>query len=493
MLPCVGSRGIGSDPTHTNSQMRVLDEGVQTSSSHKAHRNAPPAVGDRRRDVLENGPTNVPSVTSRVMAGFMGWRLLLGVVLLVACTSTGSNSSPNDVTLPNIVTTSDAATSSTVATTTPVTIPPTPPPTEPPTTLPPTTTTTPPPTIDQLAAAVVQVGMWEPQASRYCKFGSGTLIHSGNVILTNYHVIDLSKGDCEADSKIAVLVEPDLHEVAHFAGYATVIASDATLDLAVLAASPSPGARGTFDGLPVATVGSSADLAPPATLTVVGFQAIGGNTKSVTSGPVAGFRPDDAVPGATWLKVETTASFGNSGGAAYDSTGHLVGIPTRVANDEGGNISLVRPIDEAAPLIQQAIATFEAEPTTTVAPPIPPTTAPPTTPVPTTTVPAPPVIPQVAGYSLKRYDAGIGNVIVSTGKVTGTPIDDVHSMPAGTGQACIFWSATNIPNDTQYQVFWNVNGTKYDAQPNGSWKGGTSQVNWCRPAVPTGLPPGHHS
>jgi S1-C subfamily serine protease len=432
-----------------------------------------------------------------VIAAVMGWRVPVGVVLLAACTSTGSNASPDDITLPPIAVTSVAATGSTVATTESATIPPTPPLTEPPTTLPPTTTTTAPPTIDQLAAAVVQVKIWQPQAETYCWYGSGTLIHSGNVILTNYHVIDLNEGDCEADAEIAIFVEPDLHEVPHFAGYARAIASDPALDVAVLAASPEPGARGTFDGLPVATVGSSANLAPPATLTVVGFQAIGGATKSVTSGPVAGFRPDDDVPGATWLKVATTASFGNSGGAAYDSTGHLVGIPTRVATDEGGNISLVRPIDEAAPLIQRAIATFEAASTTTVAPPttppIPPTTASPTTLVPVTTVPAPPVIPQVAGYALKRYDAGIGNVIVSTGKVTGAPIDDVHSMPAGTGQACIFWSATNIPNGTQYQVFWNVNGTKFSAEPNGNWKGGASQVNWCRPAVPTGLPSGHHS
>jgi S1-C subfamily serine protease len=432
-------------------------------------------------------------VTSRVIAGVEGWRVLVGGVLLAACTSTGSNSSPVDSTLPSVTVTSGAAAQSTVATTEPATSPPTPPPTEPPTTLPPTTTTTAPPTIDELAAAVVQVKIWQPQAESYCWYGSGTLIHSGNVILTNYHVIDLNEGECAADAEIAIFVEPDLHEVPHFAGYATVIASDPALDVAVLVASPEPGARGTFDGLPVATVGSSANLAPPAMLTVVGFQAIGGATKSVTSGPVAGFRPDDDVPGATWLKVATTASFGNSGGAAYDSTGRLVGIPTRVAIDEGGNISLVRPIDEAAPLIQRAVATFEAESTTTVAPTTAPTTASPTTLVPVTTVPAPPVIPQVAGYSLKLYDAGISNVIVSTGKVTGAPIDDVHSMPPGTGQACIFWTAANIPNGTQYQVFWNVNGTKFDAEPNGSWKGGTSQVNWCRPAVPTGLPSGHHS
>jgi len=63
-------------------------------------------------------------------------------------------------------------------------------------------------------------------------------------------------------------------------------------------------------------------------ITIIGFPEKGGTTVTVNSGMVEG---KDVL--ANWIKTDARMIRGNSGGAAVNSEGKLVGIPTKVVTD----------------------------------------------------------------------------------------------------------------------------------------------------------------
>jgi S1-C subfamily serine protease len=78
---------------------------------------------------------------------------------------------------------------------------------------------------------------------------------------------------------------------------------------------------------------------------------------------VSGFEADRAVGRHAWIKTDTSIAPGNSGGAAFDAGGSLIGVPTAgvTSTDCHGNscatvgsINLVRPIDFAKDLVRRA-------------------------------------------------------------------------------------------------------------------------------------------
>jgi hypothetical protein len=75
-------------------------------------------------------------------------------------------------------------------------------------------------------------------------------------------------------------------------------------------------------------------------LVIGGFPGVGGDTLTVTTGTVAGFELGDLL-----IKVDAAIFHGNSGGAALDSRGRLIGIPTSIAADEGGALGYLISAD----------------------------------------------------------------------------------------------------------------------------------------------------
>jgi len=92
-----------------------------------------------------------------------------------------------------------------------------------------------------------------------------------------------------------------------------------------------------------------------AQLDILGYPAIGGETITLTTGRVSGFLSQDGVEERrAWVKTDATAAPGNSGGAALDENGNLVGVPTRANTDVGGSINRVRPVNLAEDVIARA-------------------------------------------------------------------------------------------------------------------------------------------
>ena len=180
--------------------------------------------------------------------------------------------------------------------------------------------------------------------------GSGTLITSTGLILTNAHVVARGKSPA-ALIEVRVTDAPD--RIARPAYLAKVVRFDAAHDLAAvqvvanLSGEPVAGLA-----LPAVRVGSSLDLVPGDSVSILGYPAIGGRTLTFTAGQVSGFVGRDfQTAGRDFIKTDAKVSSGASGGAALDDDGRLIGIPSSIVFDPSGapqeSQNYLRPIELA--------------------------------------------------------------------------------------------------------------------------------------------------
>ena len=234
----------------------------------------------------------------------------------------------------------------------------------------------------QIFGVTIQGGSIKPMY-----VGSGSIISSDGLILTNAHVASpAAKGDPQDEPDalvIGILKSEDQPPV--YSYRAEVKAVDGYMDLAVIqinqtlkGESLDPSAL----NLPYVPLGNSDDLHVGDPINIFGFPAIGGNTITFTSGNVAGFTAEDQLGDRAWIKTDATISGGNSGGMSTNAQGQLIGVPTiaasgadteatdcRVIQDTngdgainnqdtcipiGGFINALRPVNLAAPLIKAA-------------------------------------------------------------------------------------------------------------------------------------------
>jgi len=157
--------------------------------------------------------------------------------------------------------------------------------------------------------------------------GSGVVISTDGLVLTNAHVVDGAR---------RISVHSDTGT-----GYdARVMAVERDLDLAVLKIE---GAR----RLTPATIGDSDDLMLGETVIAIGNPL--GLGLTVSTGVVASVRRDlEIKPGISQSFVQTDAAInpGNSGGALVDINGELIGINTAIRADAEG-IGFAIPVNRA--------------------------------------------------------------------------------------------------------------------------------------------------
>ncbi len=166
--------------------------------------------------------------------------------------------------------------------------------------------------------------------------GSGFLVRSDGVILTNAHVVD---GSSEVKVKLT-----DRREFP-----AKVIGMDKTTDVAVL--------KIDAKSLPTVKIGD-----PSGTRVGQWVLAIGspfGFENSATAGIVSGKSrtlPDEGyVP---FLQTDVAVNPGNSGGPLFDTAGAVIGINSQIYSESGGymGLSFAIPIDVAMKVEHQLLA-----------------------------------------------------------------------------------------------------------------------------------------
>jgi len=314
------------------------------------------------------------------------------------------------------------------------------------------------------------------------------------LILTNAHVV-MSDPTC-GYSKLGVEITtrtdalPELRYIAEVAGY------DPALDLAtVRIVTDIDGNPVDITDLPFLGLGDSEALEVGDKITMVGYPAIGGITVTVTEGIISGFAGEPGVAGnRAWIKTDATISGGNSGGAATDSSGRLIGVPTtagisgeltvdcRVLEDTnndgvvddsdtcvpiGGFLNGLRPIKLAADVIAAAkngdvSNEWKSQPSADPA------------------------------SVLDTADAY--NVVFSPDVLPDdTPSEVVLTAPGSATQLCAFWEYVGMADGVSYDAVWLIDGTVNEnvSYFDTSWAGGVEGSWWACMTNPDGL--GSHS
>jgi putative serine protease PepD len=204
--------------------------------------------------------------------------------------------------------------------------------------------------------------------------GSGTVIDSTGLILTNAHVAKpTAKGLAGGDipdhdpSALHVAFAKDDNTPAVAKYRATPLVSDGYLDLSVIKIDAN--ADGTPLGggklaLPEAVpIGNSDALQTGDHITALGYPALTGDQhiggpRTVTSGDVSAFKRDYGTNTERfWIDTTERIAHGNSGGASINTAGELVAVNTRFRKgqeNEPAASYLVRPIALAADVIKVA-------------------------------------------------------------------------------------------------------------------------------------------
>lgn len=205
---------------------------------------------------------------------------------------------------------------------------------------------------EKLARSVVLI---EARGSRCEWIGSGSIVGDGSYVLTNQHV----SGDGECDL-IIWLTDSTADAPSNYLR-GEVVVSDAERDLAVVRMLDSSG-QPFVDSSRVPMTLSVSVPKLGEKITILGYPGLGGETITLTSGDFSGV---DKSENFDYYKTTANMNPGVSGGAALNSEGELVGIPTAgrgaeiacedkadcVAN--GSTIGLLRPAGLAKEILDR--------------------------------------------------------------------------------------------------------------------------------------------
>ena len=170
--------------------------------------------------------------------------------------------------------------------------------------------------------------------------GSGFIVSQDGIILTNAHVV--------RDAKEVTVKLTDRREF-----QAKVLGFDARTDVAVL--------KIDAKGLPVAPIGSTADLRVGEWVLAIGSPY--GFENTVTVGVVSAkgrVLPDERyVP---FIQTDVAVNPGNSGGPLFNTRGEVIGINSQIYSQTGGyqGLSFAIPIDIANRVKDQIVASGRA-------------------------------------------------------------------------------------------------------------------------------------
>jgi serine protease Do len=181
-----------------------------------------------------------------------------------------------------------------------------------------------------------------PQAQPMRGEGSGFIVRSDGVILTNAHVV--------ADADQVTVKLTDRREFS-----AKVIGVDKRTDVAVI--------KIDAKNLPIVSVGDDADLKVGQWVVAIGspFGFENSVTQGIVSAKARSLGPEDSsVP---FIQTDVAVNPGNSGGPLFDLQGRVVGINSQIYSRSGGfqGLSFAIPISLAMNIEDQLLTHGKAE------------------------------------------------------------------------------------------------------------------------------------
>lgn len=222
--------------------------------------------------------------------------------------------------------------------------------------------------LDVVRPSVVRLTMVDAKGQKI-GVGSGTIVSSDGLILTNAHVgapdapglsAQYGAGSKEEPiSHVIVGITTEADKPAQDTYRAKALVADGYVDLAVLKieakadGQPLPGAL----NLPALPLAPDDSMQTGDELTVLGFPGIAeSDAITVTKGVMNAYVKDPHLNSdRAFLESGAEIRHGNSGGTAVDGQGRLVGVPTRLKDNTLGDQSKrARPVKFARPLIDIA-------------------------------------------------------------------------------------------------------------------------------------------
>jgi serine protease Do len=181
-------------------------------------------------------------------------------------------------------------------------------------------------------------GLWQNQQVE--GVGTGIIVSSDGLILTNQHVVSGNPS-----SLTVTLIDGSEHD-------AQVLFSDATMDLAVI--------KIDATGLKAAKIGDSDSVAIGETAIAIGNPLGLNYQRSVTAGIVSALGRSILISqtkiAENLIQTDAAINSGNSGGPLLNSAGEVIGINSyKMQNGEGMGFAI--PVNVVAPVIEQIINT----------------------------------------------------------------------------------------------------------------------------------------
>ena len=384
--------------------------------------------------------------------------------------------------------------------------------------------------------------------------GSGTIVHSSGLILTNCHVANPRAMGMTAPAAdmLAIAITQRSDEAPALTYIAQVAVQSPELDLAILRIVSGLNGRAVAGlNLPALALGDSDALELGDQVCIFGYPGIGGETITFTTGAVSGFSKEKGIADhRAWIKTDATIAGGNSGGTAVNLDGQLIGIPTQAAagtgitpvdarpvidtnqdgrvdeNDSpiavGGFINGLRPINLAKALLAKAGVDTAKPSGSAVAPgggvPKPSGSVPKpagtvvkpqgSLPKPSGSVvkpqgslpkpsgsakPAPqPVAPPSHGLVPKATGPAFAHLVFSTQVSSdGRPINAAAILPSGSASLYATFEYEGMKNGLQWSQVWALDG-KTVVSEQGAWDGGSTGRKTLQLNNPKGLPNGKY-
>ena len=154
--------------------------------------------------------------------------------------------------------------------------------------------------------------------------GSGTIVTSNGVIVTNHHVI-FDEDEFKPLDTFEVCITFDVQEEPVCKYTARLIADDKDLDIALLKINSNDVFGKDLPTLKYLSYKNETTPQEQDEIQIVGYPGSGGETITITKGQVSGF---ETFNGYRYFKTDTDFDMGSSGGTAMDQNDNFVGIPT---------------------------------------------------------------------------------------------------------------------------------------------------------------------
>ncbi|MDO8505631.1 MAG: S1C family serine protease [bacterium] len=175
--------------------------------------------------------------------------------------------------------------------------------------------------------------------------GSGTIIDTKGIVLTNKHVVTDQSGNIIKYCAIGLTKNINQPPSFDYSAEVKYYTTDENLDAAILYIdnknnTPFPSINAFSYDTNNLKLGDGIE--------VVGYPSIGGNTVTYVNGVMSGVRGD-------YIKTTAPLEHGNSGGSAYTFDGDFIGIPTAVVSGKLNSISFILDINRIKSWLQSAL------------------------------------------------------------------------------------------------------------------------------------------